>query len=581
MKSKIERPYEKDKYFQKWLVGLSERTKENYTQEFDEWYNFVGMTPTQQIEKRLKDTASGNLEERQFFENKFRGFKEHLEKRGDLKPSAVRTLLTPVASFFSRNGLPLALKRGDWESTQTQQAVHRLKLSKEDVKSMYSHGSLRDRALLLVLGQSGFSEVDVSCMRIEPLKGLYEHPETEHYVIEKPREKTGEMQATCFSYEALHDIRAMLQERGNPKEGYLFTPTTYVAKGKDEPQLEVRSINDAMKNLAIKALGAEKGKEFKTKMLRSFYNSALLRANVQPQEIKDLMFGHGRKGARSHYDYDEATIKENYAKAFEFLSINGLQTRTDIAKLKEDLTKTKSDFWDKMSKSEAKNEELEKQVAEMQEGVSFLKKYIGLTDVVETPEDAQTLLDALEALRKKKMAEGKTAKFPSDEGVHESKVNEKGAIPSPLPKPSNPQKAVNKADYEGLAKEASGGVARAKSVPNVGNEGEKQPEGDGGLSVPIIDDKTFSKLVEDAEKPIPQYSKEWTDNNTPDVSLKIVGAKTYKVETSPDGESTVNFGDGEKGEKPNSGETVDSKYRAKRKNKPHRSHPKTERKQAS
>jgi hypothetical protein len=25
------------------------------------------MTPTEQIEKRLKDTASGNLEERQFF----------------------------------------------------------------------------------------------------------------------------------------------------------------------------------------------------------------------------------------------------------------------------------------------------------------------------------------------------------------------------------------------------------------------------------------------------------------------------------------------------------------------------------
>jgi hypothetical protein len=66
------------------------------------------MTPTEQIEKRLKDLTSDNLEARQFFENKFRGFKELLEKRGDLKPSAVRTLLTPVASFFSRNGLPLA-----------------------------------------------------------------------------------------------------------------------------------------------------------------------------------------------------------------------------------------------------------------------------------------------------------------------------------------------------------------------------------------------------------------------------------------------------------------------------------------
>jgi hypothetical protein len=64
MKQKIERPYEKDKFFKKWLVGLSERTKENYTQEFDAWYVFVGMTPTEQIEKRLEDLTSENLDNR-------------------------------------------------------------------------------------------------------------------------------------------------------------------------------------------------------------------------------------------------------------------------------------------------------------------------------------------------------------------------------------------------------------------------------------------------------------------------------------------------------------------------------------
>jgi hypothetical protein len=127
--------------------------------------------------------------------------------------------------------LPLNLKRGDWESTLKQEVVQKSKTTKEDVKSMYSHGNLRDRTLILVLAQSGFSEVDVSSFRIESLRGIYESPETEHFVVEKPREKTGEMQATCFSYEAMHDIRAMLQERGNPSEGYLFVSTT---KGKDD-----------------------------------------------------------------------------------------------------------------------------------------------------------------------------------------------------------------------------------------------------------------------------------------------------------------------------------------------------------
>jgi integrase len=136
--------------------------------------------------------------------------------------------------------------------------------------------------------------------------------EKKHYFLEKPREKTGEIQATCLSYEAVHDIQAMLQERENPDEGYLFVSTT---KGKGD-KLAVRTIHQAMKSLAEKTFGAEKAKEFKTKALRSFYNSALLRADIK-SEVKDLMMGHSRQSARKHYDYDDVTIKEAYQRAFE------------------------------------------------------------------------------------------------------------------------------------------------------------------------------------------------------------------------------------------------------------------------
>jgi len=333
MNKTLDRSYEQDEYFKKWLVGLSQRTKENYSREIHDWIVFTDMSLTEQIKKRMHDLTTQDITKRQFFEDKFREYKEYLEKKPSLKPISVKTQLRTVASFFSRNGLPLFLKRGDWESTQQQPVIQRLKLSKDDVKAMYSHGNLRDRALLLVLAQSGFSEIDVSCLRIEELKGLYDQPETEHYFIEKPREKTNEIQATCLSYEAIHDIKAMLQERANPQTDFLFVSQT---KGKGE-QLEVRSINDAMKSLAEKTFDQEKAKEFKTKYLRSFYNSALLHAGIQPQEVKDLMFGHGRKGARGHYDYDEITIKEAYQRVFEHLSINGLQVREDLKKVMDTL----------------------------------------------------------------------------------------------------------------------------------------------------------------------------------------------------------------------------------------------------
>jgi hypothetical protein len=46
MKKILDKPYEKDEFFKKWLVGLSPRTKENYSNEFHDWYIFIGMTPT-------------------------------------------------------------------------------------------------------------------------------------------------------------------------------------------------------------------------------------------------------------------------------------------------------------------------------------------------------------------------------------------------------------------------------------------------------------------------------------------------------------------------------------------------------
>ena len=373
MKKIINRAFEQDEYFKKWLIGLSPRTKVNYSNDFPNWLTFIDMTPTEQIKKRMHDLNSEDIGQRTFFEGKFREYKEYLESvrnPNPLKHSSVRGRLRTVASFFARNGLPLFLKRGDWESTQQQPVIQRMKLDRDEVKAMYSHGNLRDRALLLVLAQSGFSEVDVSCFRIEELKGLYENPETEHYFIEKPREKTNEVQATCFSYEAVHDLKAMLQERGNPTTGYLFVSQT---KGKGE-QLEVRSINDAMKALAQKSFDKEKAKEFKTKSLRSFYNSALLRASVSPQELKDLMFGHGRKGARGHYDYDELTIKEAYAKVFEHLSINGLQVRADLKKVMDGL-KGLNDMQTVFQRQlEAKDKELEEVKNELKAISSMIKQ---------------------------------------------------------------------------------------------------------------------------------------------------------------------------------------------------------------
>lgn len=358
-----------NKYVKKWLNGLSERTKKNYLREFPLWVSFIKLNPTEQITKRLQDLTSANITERSYFENKFREYKEHMEKEGKLGSGSITTMLRTVASFFSRNDLGLTLKHGDWRTTKEQEVKKpQFKPKQEDVRAMYAHANLRDRTLLLVLAQSGFSEIDVSELKIEDIQNLYEMPITEHYYIQKNREKTNFEQATCLSCEFLHDLRSLLEEQGKPTQGYIFVSQTkqeeieikdkeklnaeQLKKAQEQAKAQAKAnrtngidttrINLIMKSLAEKTFGTEKAKLFKTKALRSFYNSALLRADIK-SEVKDLLMGHKRQGARSKYDYDETTIRENYGKAFEHLSINGIQVKEDFAKLRTDM-KEKTDY---------------------------------------------------------------------------------------------------------------------------------------------------------------------------------------------------------------------------------------------
>jgi integrase len=329
------RPYESDPYIKRWLTGLSPKTKENYPNFFEDFTTFVGMSPTEIIKKRMNDLISPEITDRCFFEDKFRAFKESLEATGTNSDSKVHDRLKVASSFFTRNGLPLALKKGDWNSTQKQNVTEKkAKLSLDDVKRLYGHANLTEKCLLLILAQSGFSEIDIAGLKIQEIKGLYEMPINEHYVIEKPREKSNHVQATCLSYEFLHDLRQLLEEKGKPTDGYIFTSRT-VNKGLKP--IDTRRINEIIKGLYEKTFGIEKANEYQTRTLRSFYNSALLRAKIQPQEVKDLLMGHDREGARANYSYDDETIKQAYIQAFEFLSINGLQSREDLQKIKADM----------------------------------------------------------------------------------------------------------------------------------------------------------------------------------------------------------------------------------------------------
>ena len=84
----------------------------------------------------------------------------------------------------------------------------------------------------------------------------------------------------------------MLQSRGFPQKGALFVSF------RNQP-LGVRGLNDAVKEVVARAFSA-KAKEWQTKHLRDAFMNGLLQARL-PQELKDVMVGHKRLGARDSY----------------------------------------------------------------------------------------------------------------------------------------------------------------------------------------------------------------------------------------------------------------------------------------
>ncbi len=323
----ISNDWENDQYVKNWFEILgNERTIKNYTNDFPKFLIWVRenteyKTPTEIINSRLEHLTTKDLLKRRFWEQQIIKYKNHLETT-DLRMATVKGHIRTVMSFFSKNGVKLLFSRGELKINPSEKDKVDTEWIPEngDVRLLYRLcDNARDRGILLTLYQSGFSEVDVASMCIEDFpfyddSGNWQIPTTEDLYHKRRREKTNQWQQTMISREALEEIRIMLQSRGFPKEGYLFVSFR-------DQQLGVRGINDMLKGVVEKGFNG-KAKLWKTKHLRDAFMNGLHQGKVT-QEIKDVMVGHKRQGARNDYAITELTVKTAYESAFKFLTING------------------------------------------------------------------------------------------------------------------------------------------------------------------------------------------------------------------------------------------------------------------
>jgi integrase len=361
-----------DKYVKNWFELLgNERTIKNYKNDFPKFLTFIQettpyKTPTEIINSRLENLTANDLMKRRFWEQQVIKYKNSLEEK-NLRMATVHGHIRTAMSFFSKNGVKLLFSRGELKINPSDK-------DKVDNEWIPDNGtvrilyrlceSARDRAILLTLYQSGFSEVDAGSMKIEDFpfyddSGNWIISSTEDLYHKRRREKTNQWQQTCLSREALEEIRIMLQSRGFPKSGYLFVSF----RGE---QLGVRGINDMLKSVVSKGFNG-KAKDWKTKHLRDAFMNAVLQAKTT-QEVKDAMVGHMRQGARNDYAITELTIKTAYAEAFKFLTINGYGSQSrKLAELEQKMDTQTKTLTEIITELRTENKQLKEQLANIQQ----------------------------------------------------------------------------------------------------------------------------------------------------------------------------------------------------------------------
>jgi len=306
-----------------WLSQLgSERTVSNYRSDFPKWLRHINMTPSEQIQKRIKDLQSTDMKERRFFERELTALKHKLEP--NYRESSVRSVIRTVQSFFKYNGMPLVLTSVDSKIKSTKQDTVIKLPSNEEIRAIYSHASKYLRCAMLLSYQSGFDGNDICTMQIQDFPQL---TEGEHLFVIYKRNKTSVPTYTCFSVELLHDLKVCMTERGNPTHGYLVTSVH------DKP-FTSSTLNQLFSRLSEKVLG----KKYVFKTLRKCYKREMNKAKIQDSEVKKTLIGHsiGVEANYSLWKSNPEPIIEAYNKMFPLLSINGARrSKEDITELKK------------------------------------------------------------------------------------------------------------------------------------------------------------------------------------------------------------------------------------------------------
>jgi site-specific recombinase XerD len=345
-----------DKKVQDWLSSIQNtNTREVYRIHIRTFFTWLGQSPSDFLREVDEDSRKDLTEKRNLARSKLIEFYNYatteMPRRGPdrkvvgkgLSYNGTMTIMGAVRSLLNEYGFTVKFQRRHMPKPKGRNPCERIRLNVAQVRSILTNARLpRDRAIIIVLAQSGMDLNTLVNMKYKTVQAALEKEETP-VMLELFRQKAAQPYFSFMGSEGIEALRAYLQDLG--QRGIELKPDDplWLTEKKREPMTEY-NVQKVLRICAEKAgliNGEDRYNLAGGHAIREFFSSALTEARV-PKTYIDEMLGHTLNGIDSAYFKGSPdAIRSEYARAYESLTLmpQGLQNGQLRAKIDEELDK--------------------------------------------------------------------------------------------------------------------------------------------------------------------------------------------------------------------------------------------------
>ena len=358
---------------QRWMSSISkESTRRGYKTCFRRYAAFTGLSAGQLIDEAIEDSKLDVREKKDIVKTRLLGFYEYLKNAG-LGSHYCNTSVQSIRSFYQTFSIGVRLK-GRSKLPRVKSKHKRLMITPEILKKLLDNTkSLRDRAILTVLFQSGMDVATLCSLRFcDVAQGLNEDQSPMKIEVQRP--KTGTDYYTFVGRDGLEALKIYLNDLKARGFNLKDESPVFLKEGSQTNKFERMTPNlvqFAFRELAKRTgfMTDEDRNVMSPHSFRESFSSILLNNNV-PDSIVDFLLGHEiGTMAQAYKKTDYEKVREMYAQTEPKLSLgNGNGNRTKIEELKESIIQIQKDSLAYKTASEI----LAQKTIEMENRVSLL-----------------------------------------------------------------------------------------------------------------------------------------------------------------------------------------------------------------